>query len=57
MLQIALPTPTHKMPPLHNTGGGSAAGPVIMQIYEKLAQMGYIDANATTNKDSAKKTK
>lgn len=29
----------------------------IMQIYEMLAQIGYIDANATTNKDSAKKTK
>ena len=41
----------------HGGGGGSAAGPVIMQIYEKLAQMGYIDANATTIKDTAKKTK
>ena len=41
----------------HGGGGGSAAGPVIMQIYEKLVQMGYIDANATTIKDSAKKTK
>ena len=41
----------------HGGGGGSAAGPVIMQIYEKLAQMGYIDANATIIKDTAKKTK
>ncbi len=41
----------------HGGGGGSAAGPVIMQIYEKLAQMGYIDTNATTIKDSVKKTK
>ena len=26
-----------------------------MQIYEMLAQIGYIDANATTNNASAKK--
>ncbi|MDA3063589.1 penicillin-binding protein 2 [Campylobacter sp. JMF_11 EL3] len=33
----------------HGGGGGSAAGPVVKKIYEKLVDMGYIDANATAN--------
>ena len=31
----------------HGGGGGSAAGPVVKKIYEKLVDMGYIDANAS----------
>ena len=33
----------------HGGGGGSAAGPVVKKIFEKLVDMGYIDANATAN--------
>ncbi|MDA3076893.1 penicillin-binding protein 2 [Campylobacter sp. JMF_04 NA10] len=41
----------------HGGGGGSAAGPVVKKIFEKLVDMGYIDANATTNSTQNSKKK
>ncbi|MDA3047686.1 penicillin-binding protein 2 [Campylobacter sp. JMF_08 NE1] len=41
----------------HGGGGGSAAGPVVKKIFEKLVDMGYIDANATANSTQNSKKK
>ena len=41
----------------HGGHGGSAAGPKISQIYNKLVQMGYIDLSKAQNEQDKKKDK
>ena len=41
----------------HGGHGGSAAGPKISQIYNKLVQMGYIDLSKAQNEQDKKRDK